>query len=70
MIVTRQVFCYFVLLLVKEKETNVQFTNVSSEKMTALTKGIHSSLLPLRSGGWIMSGMAVNIGKMALLLAG
>lgn len=36
--------------------------------MTVLTKGVHSSLLPLRSGGWIMSGMAVNVGKMALLL--
>lgn len=38
--------------------------------MTALTKGIHSSLLPLRSGGWIKSGMAVNFWKKALLLAG
>lgn len=45
-------------------------TNASNEKMTALTKGIHSSLLPLRSGGWIESGMAVNVGKRALLLAG
>lgn len=31
-----------------------------------LTKGIRNSPRPLRSGGWIMTGMAVKVGKMTL----
>lgn len=30
------------------------------------TMGIRSSPHPLRSGGWIMTGMAVKVGKMTL----
>lgn len=37
--------------------------------MTVLTKDIHSSLLLLRSGGWITSGMAVSGGENGTIIS-